>query len=259
MQLITRNLKLLRELPALRIQREEFQFHARIHFRQLLFAADTLLPSLYEHVERKLRSVKPRKFASSSKNIDWTLQLLRSRSPGEKTKADWQVQVELETEEYCQRINGVQALMAAERLYHERKPSSSWDIRRHLDITFMQKSWPNREDREMVDDQALNGAIEDDDAVKILNEWAKLNKVNLFDMTEAGIRTVVGWRTLKSLEDCRSSGYFVRFKRHRKYLFIFHRHACSPEQAYRIVDVLNRSEIQSAVALLDPDHSSEHS
>jgi hypothetical protein len=102
-------------------------------------------------------------------------------------------------------------------------------------------------------DEVLNTALQADDDLNILDQWVGLKNYYIHQMTQEDMQPVIAWRGLKAWEATSSSGqYPYVLNGNAKYLFTFHRYACSLEQAYRIIDHLHSKHIPAAVVLLDP-------
>jgi hypothetical protein len=260
MEIIVRDWKLLGEVAAINIREDGIDLDRRIQLTRLLTTARMLSSTMFEVVERELEPVKPKQFAPEpSQPGTLTLEKLRSQVPDTKTELDWGAQVEMETYEYCEKVEGVQTLLDLEERQRQEKKSEGWEIRADLNLEFMQ-DWrvnesPTRRGWHVHDDTLdLNVAVEEDNELKILDHWVRLNKFNmsLGGCTVADMQPIVAWQTLKRLANSFSTGgWRIFLKPKLRYLFVFQRYACSPEQAYRIIDLLERDHIASAVVLLD--------
>lgn len=258
MEIIARDWKLLDEVAALNIWKDQINLDRRIQLTRLLTTARMLSSTMFEVVERELEPFKPKQFAPEPchAGTPLTLEILRSQAPETKTEIEWGIQVLMETDEHCRKVEGVQNILDLEERQRHEEKSEGWEIRADLNLDFMQ-DWDvnHRSIRRGLYALkcGLNAAVGDDNQLRILNDWVRLNKFNMSPCgcTLADMQPIVAWQTLKHLADQWSCGWAIFLKPEARYLFVFQRYACSPEQAYRIIDLLERDHISSAVALLD--------
>lgn len=258
MEIIVRDWKLLGEVAALNIREDGIALDRRIQLTRLLTTARMLSSTMFEVVEQELAPIKPKQFAPEPGQAGTlTLERLRSQVPETKTEIDWGMQVDMETYEHCEKVEGVQTLLDLEERQRQEEKSEGWEIRTDLNLAFMH-DWRVNESPTLglhaLDDLLdLNVAVGEDNELKILDHWVRLNKFNmsLCGSTVADMQPIVAWQTLKRLAHSFSSGWTVFLNPKARYLFVFQRYACSPEQAYRIIDLLERDHISSAVVLLD--------
>lgn len=254
MEIIVRDWKLLGEVAALNIREDGIDLDRRIQLTRLLTTARMLSSTMFEVVERELEPVKPKQFAPEpGQPGTLTLEKLRSQVPETKTEIDWGFQVTMETHEYCEKVEGVQTLLDLEERQRQEKKSEGWEVRADLNLEFMQ-DWRVNESPSNLRalDHGLNEAFGEDNQLKILDHWVRLKKFNmsLCGCTVADMQPIVAWQTLKRLARSFSSGWKIFLNPKARYLFVFQRYACSPEQAYRIIDLLEQDHISSAVVLL---------
>jgi hypothetical protein len=260
MEIIVRDWKLLAEVAALNVREDGIDLDRRIELTRLLTTARMLSATMFEVVERELEPLKPKQFAPEPVDARTllTLQTLRNQAPETKTEIAWGLQVLMETDEHCRKVEGVQTLLDLEERQRQEEKSEGWEIRTDLNLEFM-RDWRVNESTTLLGLHALddvcdlNVAVEENNELKILDQWARPNEfdLSLRGCTVADLQPIVAWQTLKRLAHCWSSGWTIFLDSKRRYVFVFQQYACSPEQAYRIIDILERDHISSAVVLLD--------
>jgi hypothetical protein len=266
MEIVGRDWKLFSEVAALNIHEGELDFNRRLQLKLLLQTAEMLVPTMHAAIAQKLEPLKPAVFSSQRRqtpsfgSTSADLQYLRNQSPETKTENDWNRQCWLEIEDHCWNVTGTQGLWELEKCQHKKEKCAGWDIRSHLNLEFMEFEQDmtvdeifRKSESDMID-RGLNAALEADDDLKVLDEWVTPKHLYIPSMTEEDMQPLVGWRAGRSWQTTCSSGeYKYVLNRKAKYLFTFHRYACSLEQAYRIIDHLHSYDIPAVVVLLDPE------
>jgi len=248
MEVITRDWKLLSEVSALNLE-PDISFGDRYDLGRLLDTVRSLEPSFYHTVDKKLQASKPKAFAPWSAQTSpsgWDLESLRRQEI--KTELDWWAQGLLEAEDNCLKVDGVQALLDLEMRRREAEPPNGWEIRWELDLDFMRNHDYRHDITSSINfKRSLNAAIADYDDLGILKGWLKLNNINSLTLSEKQMEPLVAWQTLKAVREqqCSFGSWTFVFKKNVKYIFVFF--GCTSEQAYRIIDSLERDNIQSVV------------
>lgn len=248
MEVLIRDWKLLSEVSALNLE-PNISLRDRYDLQRLLDEVRSLEPGFYQAVNKKLQVSKPKAFAPWSAQTNpsgWDLESLRRQEI--KTELDWWAQGLLEAEDQCLKVDGVQALLDLEMRRREAEPPSGWEIRWELDLDFMRNHYYRHDITSSIDfKRSLNAAIADYDDLGILKSWLKLNNTTSLTLSEKQMEPLIAWQTLKAVREqqCSFGSWTFVFKRNVKYIFVFF--GCTSQQAYRIIDSLERDNIQSVV------------
>jgi hypothetical protein len=247
MDLIGSDIRLIHKAAKLNFIPTRDDCHRHRYIKDLMTTISGMVPTMYESVDRKLEPMKPKKFApeEQSRSGPSTLKALRRQKV--KTEWDWQVQCGLETEHHCLNTKGVSCLLQIDRRIEKSKARKRWEIRRFLDLSFLQE--PNLSTNSMA--VRLSAEMEYDDYLRTLDNWLRFKcKCLMPELTQSEMLPLIAWQAWERLSAPFRCGIWL-FDTKKKYLFVFHRYACTNQQAYLIVKCLRASKIRSVVALLD--------